>query len=59
MQTFLSVNEYRHAFNPPLARDLTYKLLKEKRIKSMRLGHKFYIPAEEVERFVSAELGTN
>lgn len=59
MQTFLTVTEYRHAFNPPLPRDATYKLLKSKRVRSIRLGMRYLIPAEEVERFVNAELGAN
>ena len=56
MQTFLTPREFMDSFTPPLARDLTYRLLKEKRIKHIRVNRKILIPKNELSEWVDREV---
>jgi excisionase family DNA binding protein len=38
-----------------LGRDLTYRLVAEGRLRSLRLGRRVLIPAVELPRFIEAE----
>ena len=51
MQIFVTPQEFRHSFNPPIGRDTCYRLLKEKRIKAIRPQKDYLIFAEEIQNW--------
>lgn len=48
-RTHLSVEEFRAAFG--MCRTVAYRLLREKKVKSFRLGKRLFIPVEELVAF--------
>lgn len=53
-QGLLSVSDFRNLFDPPLARDYTYKLIAEKKIRAIQPRKKLYIPIAEIDRFMNS-----
>lgn len=53
---YLTPDQYRYAYSPPIGRDAVFKMLRDGTIKSIRRGRRYLIPRSEIEDFLQRQL---